>query len=155
NSRVHQLKLRCISSPAPVLRDEPPVRELSLRIFVERLQIGSGRGGIQIKIFLLHVLAMVAFRTGQTEKPLLENRITAIPEGQRKANPALTISDAEQSILSPAISPTSGMVMGKMMPGIPVGRVIFADHRPLTLCEIRTPTLPVLFSGRVFRQTLR
>src|SRR5947207_13621698 len=42
-SRVHQLKLRCVSSPTPVLRDEPPVRELSLRIFVERLQIGSGR----------------------------------------------------------------------------------------------------------------
>src|SRR6266853_3454742 len=56
---VHQLKLRRISSPAPVLRDQSPVRKLGLRILVERLQVGSGRRGIQIKIFLLYVLAMV------------------------------------------------------------------------------------------------
>src|SRR2546426_4062541 len=104
-SRVHQLKLRCISSPAPVLRNQPPVRELTLRIFVERLQVGSGRSGIQIEILLLHVFAVVAFRAGQTEKPLLENRVTAIPESERKANPALTVSDAEQSVLAPAIRP--------------------------------------------------
>src|SRR5207245_4618591 len=113
NSRVHQLKLRCISSPASVLRDELAIRKLGLRIFVERFQVGSCRRGIQIEIFLLHILAMVAFRAGQTEKPLFENRITAIPESQRKANPALTISDAEQSVLAPAIRPTTGMVMGK------------------------------------------
>src|SRR6266487_136356 len=126
NSRVHQFKLRCISSPAPILGDQLAIRKLGLRIFVERLQVGSRRRGIQIEIFLLDVLAMVALRTGQTEEPLFENWITAIPESQPNANPALTISDAEKSVLTPAISPTPGMVMGKMLPGLPVRRVILA-----------------------------
>ena len=44
-----------------------------LRIFVEKLQIGTRRSGVQIVVILLDVLAVIPFPIGEAEKPFLQD----------------------------------------------------------------------------------
>jgi hypothetical protein len=64
------------------------------------------RGSIikMIKI-LLQVLSMITLRIGKTEKPLLKDGIMTIPKGRREAKSAVAVTNAEQTILAPAINP--------------------------------------------------
>ena len=68
---VEQLKLWLVLSAAPVLLDEPGVREFTLRILVEHLQVGVRRRGVEIVIQFLHVLAVVAFGICQAKQAFL------------------------------------------------------------------------------------
>jgi hypothetical protein len=79
---VEQLILRRVLPATTIFFDEPGVRELRLRIFVEGFHVGVGGRGVEIEIAFLDVLAMVAFRTGESEEPFFEDRIAAVPEGQ-------------------------------------------------------------------------
>ena len=57
------------------------------------------RGGIQIEVFLLNVLTMIAFVTVDAEQPFFQNRIASIPERQRETQAALTVGDTQQTVL--------------------------------------------------------
>src|SRR5437016_7583453 len=96
---------------------------------------------------------MISFRTGQAEKSLFEDRVTAIPNGQGKTEPALAVGDAEKSILAPTVSAAAGVLVREMVPGLAVWRVILAHDRPLALAEIRRPAFPALLSGGVLAHT--
>ena len=57
----------------------------------------------------------------------LDNSVATSPE------PALTISESEQPAFAPAVYPAAGMIVGEIIPAGPIGRIVFADCRPLTL----------------------
>jgi hypothetical protein len=62
---------------------------------------------------------MIAFAVGQSEQAFLEDRVLAIPQGQREAEARVVVADAGQIIFSPAIGAQAGLIMGEVMPGIP------------------------------------
>jgi hypothetical protein len=107
--------------PPGVHVDQLLVRELGLRVLVQRLEVRAGRGGVEVPPELLRVLAVVALGVGQAEQPLLEDRVLPVPEGEREAEPALAVGDAEQPVLAPPVRPAAGVVVREVGPGVPVG----------------------------------
>src|SRR5262249_2500753 len=83
NSRIQQLEFRLLGGSALVFCYQRTVREGRLRVFVKHSQVGMARGGVEIVIDFLDVLAVIAFAVGQPEQPLLEDWIALVP--QRKA----------------------------------------------------------------------
>ncbi len=82
---IDELVFRLPDAAAPALLDQAAVRKFGLRVFVEGLQIGMGRSGVEVVVQLLDVLAMVPFTVGEAEQALLQNGVSRIPHGQRKA----------------------------------------------------------------------
>jgi hypothetical protein len=62
-----------------------------------------GRRGIQVKVILFDILAMVALVPGQTEDPFFEKRVSSIPQGEPEADHLVSIADAGQAVLIPPI----------------------------------------------------
>lgn len=87
-------------------------------------------GGVEIEVILLHVLAVVALIAGQAERPLLEDRIAAIPQGEREAQLLLLVADAAQPVLVPAVDAGTGLVVVKVFPGFAVSAVVLAHRAP-------------------------
>ena len=108
---------------------------------------------VEVEVVFLHILAMIAFVARQSEQTLLEHRITLIPQRQREANELVTIRDARQSILVPAVSSGTGVIVREILPGVSVRAVIFADGAPCAFAEVRSPPLPMLLARRRFRQS--
>ena len=154
HARVHQLELRLLPRPPPILLDQLRVRKLALRILVERLQVGMRRRGIQKEIILLHILAVIPLVRRETEQALLQNRIAPIPQRQSETQPALAIRDPEQPILAPAIRPTARVIVREIIPARSVSGIILAHRRPLPLREIRPPAFPILRARRILGQSL-
>jgi hypothetical protein len=50
-----------------------------------------GRRGVEVEVVFFHVLAVVPLAVRKAEKPLFEDGILAVPQGQRKAEPLLVI----------------------------------------------------------------
>ncbi len=74
-----------------------------LRVLIEHLHVGVGRGRVKVEVVLFDVLAVVALGPCQAEQPLFENRVAPIPERQRKTEHLLVVTDAGQAILIPAV----------------------------------------------------
>ncbi len=89
------------------------------------------RGGVEIEVVLLHILPMVALAVGQSEKPLLENGVFAIPQGEGEAQALFVIGDAGNTILTPAIGTGTGMIVGEEIPGITAFTVVLTYGSPL------------------------
>src|SRR6185295_10673226 len=102
-----------------------------------------GRRGVEIEITLLDVFAVIPFRTAQPEQPLFENRVAAVPERQREAQPTLAVGQAQKTVFAPAIRPAARVIVRKIVPGVAVGRVVFPYRAPLPLGKVRAPALPV------------
>src|SRR6185437_469887 len=121
---VGELELAIIPAPAAILGHQLVVRERGLRVLVERLEVGVRGRRVEVVVALFHLLAVVAFWTGETEEPFLEDRIAAIPERQPEAEPALPVGDAEETILAPTVDPAARMVVREVVPAIAVGGVV-------------------------------
>jgi hypothetical protein len=63
-----------------------------LRIFIEVLHIRVGRRAIEVEVIFFDVLAVIAFRVGQPEQPLFQDRILAIPKRQGEAQPLVVVA---------------------------------------------------------------
>src|SRR5271163_459806 len=115
-------------------------------VLVEILHVGVCRCAVEVKVVLLHILAMVALAVGQPKQSLLENWILAVPQGQREAKVLFVIGNAGDAIFAPTIGARTGMIMGEKIPGVSPLAIILADRSPLPLTEIRPPLLPIDFS---------
>ena len=70
---------------APAVMDEFVIGERGLRVVVAPLQVRVAGQAIQVPEVLLHILAVVALRSGQAEHALLEDGVLPVPQAQAKA----------------------------------------------------------------------
>ena len=147
---VEQLVLGSALVTPTVLGDEVVVRELRLRVVVAPPQPGVAGQGVGEPPVLLDVLAVVALGAGQPEHPLLEDRVAAVPQGQRQAELLADVADAGHPVLAPAVGAGAGVVVGEVVPRLAAGAVVLAHGAPRALGEIGTPLVP----GRRLLQTV-
>ena len=95
---------------------------------------------------------MIPLIAGQSEEPLFENRIAAVPESQREAQPLVVIADSRDAVLAPAIGAHVRMLEGEKLPRGAAFAVVFTNGPPLALRQIRTPAPPMLFPSPGFVQ---
>src|SRR5262249_21592302 len=129
------------AAPA-VLRDQVLVGERRLGIVVPPAVPGVAGHRVEVPPVLLDVLPVVAFRAGQPERPLLEDRIPAVPQRQAQAQALLDVAEPGQAILAPPVGAGPGVVVRQVGPGLAVGAVVLADGPPLALAQVRAPLVP-------------
>jgi hypothetical protein len=76
--------------------DELRAGKGALRDLVGRPHVRAGRRAVEDVVALLDALAVVALAVRQSEEPFLEDRVAPVPEGEREAEPALPVGEAEQ-----------------------------------------------------------
>src|SRR5262245_29796339 len=104
------------------------------------------RSGIEVEIIFLDILAMVTFRTRETEETFFEDRIVLVPQRQRKTDELLPITNTAESIFVPTIGSGARMIMRKIVPCRAIRAVVFADSAPGAFAEVWSPTFPVDFT---------
>ena len=93
-----------VATVAPlVCPDQIRVGKCRLRVLVEVLHVGMSRRAVEVEVVLLHILSVVALAVAQSEEPLLENRVLAVPHGQREAQVLFVIGNAGNAVLPPAV----------------------------------------------------
>ena len=138
----------------PFVVDQVQVRERPLRILVLALQVRVSRRAIQVEPVLLDVLAVVALAVVQAEHPLLEDRIGAIPQRQRQAQPLTLVTDPGDPVLTPPVSTRPRLLVREVVPSVSTLTVVLAHRRPLPLAQIRAPRLPRNRTGARVLQSL-
>ena len=151
---VEQVERRAVAVATGVLVDQPFIRIRGLRILVEVSQTAVTRGGVEVEVVLLDVLAAVALRAGQPERALLEERITSVPQRQSQAQELVLVGNAAEAVLAPAIGARAGLVVRQEIPGIAVGAVILAHRTPGPFREIGAPEAPILLADAVIFESL-
>ena len=157
HARVEELILHLVPGAPLVGVHQVGVRKGRLGVFVEVLHVRMGRRAVEVEVVLLDILAVVAFAVGQPEEALLEDRVPAVPQGQGKAQPLFVVGYAGQAILSPAVGPRAGLIVGEEIPGVTPLAVVLAHRPPLPLAQVGSPflpgdlLLPSLFEADLFR----
>eukprot|EP00048_Salpingoeca_helianthica_P012880 m.189738 g.189738 ORF g.189738 m.189738 type:complete len:423 (-) comp15433_c0_seq5:99-1367(-) len=155
HSRVFQLVLGVRARAAAVGLDQRRIRELGLRVLVQCSHVAVRGGRVEVVVELLAIFAMVALGAGEPKEALLQDRILVVPESDAKTKPALTVTDAKQSILSPPICTRASVIVRKIPPACTIGRVVLAHSAPLPLRKIWSPPLPVFLASSVLCQPRR
>ena len=117
----------------------------ALRVFNLNIEIAIGRedaGVLEFKLALIAAAPAVLF--GEAEETLLEDRVLAVPECERKAKPALVVADPEKPVLSPSVGAAAGVIVRKGIPAIAPRGVIFAHGSPLAFRQVGAPAAPRL-----------
>jgi hypothetical protein len=139
---VEELVFQLIARPPSVRLYQIQIRERVLRVLVEILHVRVSGSAIEIEVVLLDVLAVIAFRVGEAEQPLLQNWIALVPEREREAQPLLVVAQSGDAVFAPAIRARSRVVVREVVPGIAVLAVVLTHRAPLPLAEIRSPFSP-------------
>ena len=142
--RVEELELGVAPGATPVLVEQLLVRELALRVLVQRLHVGVGRRRIEIVVALLDVLAVVALGAREAEEALLQDRVLPVPEGDREADVLVAVRNPHQAVFTPAVGPRAGVVVREGVPGATARAVVLAHGPPLALGQVGPPALPVV-----------
>jgi hypothetical protein len=85
---------------------------------------------------------MIAFAVREAEKPLLEDRVFAVPQRQGEAQPLMVVAETGEAVFAPMISSRAGLVMGEIVPRIASLAVILSHGAPLAFTEIGAPLFP-------------
>ena len=140
---VEQLVLGLVTVPAGVGVDQVLIRERALRVVVAPPVPGVAGDGVQVPPVLLDVLAVVALRAGQPERPLLQDRVAPVPQRQGQAQPLLDVAEPGQPVLPPPVGPGPGLIVRQVIPRVAVGAVVLPDRAPLPLADVRPPPVPL------------
>ena len=122
--------------------DERVVGERGLRVVVAPLQQRVARQALEVPPVLLDVLAVVPLRPRETEHPLLEDRVLAVPEREREAQLVADVGDAGHPVLVPAVRAGARVIVRERVPGVAALGVVLADGAPGALAEVRAPLVP-------------
>ncbi len=139
---VQQFVLRLQAAAALVLLQQLLVGEGLLRVLVQKLHVRVRGRVVEVEVVLLHVLAMVALGAAQAEQPLLQYRVGAVPQRQRKAQPLRVVADACYAVFAPAVGARARLVVRQVVPGVAVGAVVLAHRAPLAFADIGAPAAP-------------
>jgi hypothetical protein len=85
-----------------------------------------GRRRVEVEVIFLDVLPVVGLAVGEAEQAFLEDRVLAVPQGERKAQLLLVVGEARQPVLTPVIGAGARLVMAEVVPGIAIVAVVFA-----------------------------
>ena len=103
---------------------------------------------------LFALVAVVTLAVRQAEHTFLQNRVFAVPKGEREAESLRIVADSGQAVLAPTISPAAGVIVRKIFPSVAVGRVILSHRAPLALREVWPPLLPIVLTELAFVEAL-
>src|ERR1022692_4091722 len=129
-------------------RDEPVAQVAGDQVQGEQTA-GPGRvlrvagQRVQVPPVFLDVLAVIALRSGQAERALLQDRVGAVPQCQPQAQPLLDVAEPGQPVLASAVGTGAGVLVRQVAPRLAVRAVIFADRPPLALADVRSPLIPL------------
>jgi hypothetical protein len=140
---VEDLEFRVLLAAAAVLLHQAGVRKFRLWIFIEHLEIGARRRGVEVVVELLDVLAVVPLAVGEAEQALFQDRIATVPERQSEAELLLVVAEAGEAVFPPAVDAAAGVIVREIVPRGAVRAVVLADGAPLALAQIRPPEPPV------------
>ena len=140
---IQQLVLGLVPAPGGVDVDQVLVRERALRVVVAPPVPGVAGDRVQVPPVLLDVLAVVALRAGQPERPLLDDRVPPVPQRQPQAQPLLDVAEPGQPVLPPPVGPGPRLIMRQVIPRVAVRAVVLPDRAPLPLADIRPPPVPL------------
>ena len=56
-----------------------------------------------MEVVVLDVLTVVTLFVGEAKRAFLEDGINAVPESNRKTEPALIVADTQQTVFTPAV----------------------------------------------------
>src|ERR1700730_3065407 len=73
---------------------------------------------------------------------LLENRVLAVPQRERKTQSLVVVAEAGEAVLAPVVGARTRLPVREVVPRIAVVAVVLADRAPLALAEIRPPLSP-------------
>ena len=152
-ARVKQFKFGVQPSPVPVFGQQLLIRIRCLRVLVQHPLVGVRRCRVKIIVQFLNILAVVPLAVGQAKIPLFQNRVLPIPECQSQTQLLFVVAETRNGLLTPPIGVAAGHVVGRKIPGVAVGAVIFADGAPLPVGDVRSPLPPrgvfkaLLFGG--------
>ena len=91
------------------------------------------RRGVEIVIKFLNVFAVISLSVREAEKPLFQNRILPVPEGQSQTEALMVVAQTGNAIFTPTIGTTARLVVTEIVPGGPVRTVILTNCSPLAL----------------------
>jgi hypothetical protein len=100
------------------------------------------RRAVDVKVVLLDVLTVIAFRVGQAKQPFLQDPVPAIPQGQRPAQALRIIGIAGNAILTPFVRARAGLVMRKIVPCVAAFAIVLPNGAPLALAQVGSSFLP-------------
>ena len=142
DARVEQLVLSLRTIPRGVRAAQVVVRKFPLRVVVSPTQPRVRGSGIAVPPILLGVFAVVALRTRQSEHPLLEVRVTAVPQCEAHTQVLPEGGDTRHAVFVPPIGARHRVVVREVVPGITVSGIVLAHRSPRTLRKVRAPLVP-------------
>src|SRR5206468_1523192 len=128
--------------PPSVLLYELGVGIGPLGILVEPLHVRVRREVVEVEVVLLDVLAVVGLGGDEAEKPLLQDGVALVPEGEREDQELVAVADAGEPVFAPAVGLAAGKIVGEVVPGRAVRPVVFADGSPRALGYVGAPAPP-------------
>jgi hypothetical protein len=152
DARVEEFVFTVVACALLVACTQRVIREAGLRILVEILHVGMRGRAIQVEAVVLDVFAVAAFGVGQPEEPFFQEGIAPVPERDCEADQLLTIADAGEPVVAPAVGPGAGVVVRKVLPGVSVSGVVLPHRAPRAFAQVRTPPFPVEPSRASFFQ---
>jgi hypothetical protein len=108
---VQKFVFELVATAAPVGVYQIVVGEGGVRVLIEEALVGVGRGGVEVEVVLLHVLAMIAFAVREAKEALLENGVLAVPHGQGQAQQLLIVGEACDPVLSPPVGARTRLIV--------------------------------------------
>src|SRR5215471_3154011 len=149
---VEKLEFGILLRATAIFRDQLAIGKSPLRILVQKLHVRVGRRGVEMKVVLLHVFAVVPLVSSQAEEAFLENGIGFVPEREAETDVLVAVANGGEPILVPAVSARAGLVVWKIFPDFTGGAVVLANCAPGAVADVRPPALPVrLTSSRLFK----
>ena len=82
---------------ARVFLPQEGIRKLSLRIVIAPASREAVEGRRDTPVFL-GVPAVIAFRAAEPQNPLLQDRVSSVPERERETQALLTVAEARQAV---------------------------------------------------------
>jgi hypothetical protein len=102
---IKYLELNHLATAMLIFANEIFIRISLLRILVQKLHVGVSRRGIQIIIQLLDVLPVIPLGPGHAKESFFEHPILLVPQGKRKTETLVVVTDARDTVFSPPIGP--------------------------------------------------
>ncbi len=127
---VEQFELGLVWPSVGVFLHETPVGECRLRIAIQHAEVAAGRGGVEMPVILLDVLAVIALVAGESKQTFFEYGVLSVPDRDRMTEMLIAIGYAGYTVFTPAIGLAARVVVREILPRRTVRAVILANGAP-------------------------